>query len=342
VFVLKAPYWIFIFFIFLVVAGCERDVPIPEQNLTVVPAHFPASVYPIPTSHAEKKQAELGRRLFYETLLSQDSSISCASCHLQSAGFSDPGKQVSKGVNGLSGIRNSPSLANLAWFPSFMWDGGVNHIEVMPVAPISDPVEMNLKLADLLQRLNSNAQYGALFKEAFGESSINSQNLLVSFARFMASMISAGSAYDSFVTGTSTALNAQEKSGLLVFRTRCSSCHTEPLFTDFSYRNNGIAFSSVDSGRQRVTQQVSDKGKFKVPSLRNVAVSPPYMHDGRFQTLEEVLTHYVQPQNASYSDALIGTGIALSASERQALLSFMNTLTDYSYLSNKNLGSPFN
>ncbi len=326
--------------ILLIGVGCERDVPMPAENNSPAPSHFSESVYPIPSSNSEKKQAELGRRLFYDRLLSKDSSISCASCHVQSAGFSDPGKSVSQGFDGLSGIRNSPSLANLAWFPAFMWDGGINHIEVLSVAPISDPVEMNLKLSDLLQRLNANADYRLLFRDAFGEGSIGSQNLLVAFARFMASMISAGSAYDSYVTGTSSAFNAQEKTGLLVFRTHCSSCHTEPLFTDFSYRNNGISFSIADSGRQRVSQQVSDKGKFKVPSLRNVAVSPPYMHDGRFQTLEEVLTHYVQPQNAGYSDALIGTGIALSASERQALLSFMNTLTDYSYLSNKNLGAP--
>lgn len=300
----------------------------------VRPDHFPTPVYAFDKNQLTQEGFELGRKLFYDPILSRDSSISCASCHNQSAGFSDPGKAFSTGVNGKSGKRNSPALANLAWYPSFMADGGINHIEVMPIAPITDSLEMNESLANLLEKLNSDENYQKLFNKAFGISEITDQKLLYALAQFMGMMISADSKYDNYLKGE-TKFTDSELRGYKLFQQNCASCHSGPLLTNFSFKNNGLDLNAEDPGRERVTLNAQDHGKFRVPNLRNVELTYPYMHDGRFATLSEVIDHYtdgIQP-TASLADEL-QTPIVLTKSEKEDLLKFLTTLTDYNYITN--------
>ncbi len=268
--------------------------------------------------------------------------MNCASCHIQEAGFSDPGKALSIGVQGKPGFRNSPALANLAWVPAFMADGGINHIEVMPIAPITDSLEMNISLKETVAKLQASAQYPPQFKRAFGSDSITDQKMLFGLAQFMSTMVSANSKYDEVVNGKAV-FTEKEKRGFSLFKQNCSSCHKQPLFTDFSYRSNGLDENSKDPGRGRITQQAEDHGKFKVPSLRNVQLSAPYMHDGRFTNLEEVLNHYSDgiQTNASLDHSLVG-GISLSAAEKADIIAFLYTLTDYKFITNNNLSNPTN
>ncbi len=327
--------------IFLLLFSCQREEPPLSGTFKglEVPKHFPEPVYRFGENTPTEAGFSLGRKLFYEPLLSKDGSISCGSCHHQEAGFSDPGKAFSEGVNGKLGLRNSPAMANLAWFPSFMADGGINHIEVMPIAPLTDSLEMAESLSSILKKLQGHKTYPQLFEAAFGTDSITDQNLLYALAQFMALMVSANSKYDDLLNGKTT-FSLPEERGLTLFREKCASCHQEPLLTDFSFRNNGLDLYSEDPGRARITLQESDRGKFKVPSLRNIAFTAPYMHDGRFNTLSEVLDHYGEGIKSTPNLAPELAALTLSETEKQDLLHFLSTLTDYKYITDTNFSNP--
>lgn len=302
----------------------------------VIPKGWPKPVYDLRKNKITAEGFKLGRALFFDPILSRDSSTSCSSCHLQFTGFTHVDHALSHGINGLKGTRNSSTLFNLAWNSSFMWDGGVNNLEVQPINPITNPVEMDSKLEDVIAKLNRSPRYRKLFFKAFKDSVVNSKRLLKSLAQFTVLFESYNSKYDKVIRGedAQTFSNA-EKQGYDVFRKNCAACHAEPLFTGFSLKNNGLPVDKElnDMGRMKITQSKSDSLKFKVPSLRNIAVSGPYMHDGRFRNLDQVLDHYTKGVQASATLAAeLKKSIALSAEERKDLIAFLNTLTDKEFL----------
>lgn len=312
----------------------------PVQWGLKVPAHFPEPVYKFENNKQYKVRFELGRDLFYDPILSLDNTISCASCHSQTHAFADHNGAFSSGVGGTLGTRNSPSISNLAWYPSFMWDGGVNHIEVFSIAPITNPLEMKESITNVLAKLNASESYRDKFRKAYNVTTITDQKLFQALSQYMAMIVSAGSKYDKYRAGE-TSLSADESEGLDLFRAKCASCHTEPLFTDFSFRNNGLDATFTDLGRGHITQDANDNGKFKVPSLRNVELTYPYMHDGRFFTLAQVMDHYTSGiQDSPTRDQSLENGIPMTASEKQKIIKFLKTLTDYSLMADPLLAEP--
>lgn len=313
-----------------------------------VPQGWPAPVYDYSGNPLTRAGFRLGRKLFFETRLSADNSVSCGSCHQPFSAFAQLDHAVSHGIKERLGTRNSPALFNLNWHDRFFWDGGVTHIELQPFAPITNPLEMDETLDNVVGKLSADAGYRQLFREAFGTEEITTQRLSWALAQFMGMLVSSRSRYDQYMRqepgGT---MSPQELDGLAVFRSRCASCHTEPLFTDLSFRNNGLELvpntqGKIDRGRGEITPLDSASYyTFKVPSLRNLGYTAPYMHDGRFGTLDEVLEHYGSGihQTPNLDPALAG-GITLSATERQALKAFLNTLNDEEFIRDPRFQEP--
>ncbi|WP_225871017.1 cytochrome-c peroxidase [Pedobacter frigiditerrae] len=313
--------------------------PQTEEIRFVVPSNFPDAVYKFDGNILTNNGFALGKKLFYDARLSADKSISCGSCHQQFAGFANLDHKVSHGVNNCLGKRNAPVLFNLAWQREFFWDGGAKNLEIVPINAITDICEMGSDLNTIVTFLNNTAPYPSLFKDAFGSATINSQNLLKALTQFTAAMVSANSKYDK-VMRKETVFNPEEQQGYQLFKDKCANCHTEPLFTNLNYINNGLDLNSVDEGRKTITGLVSDKAKFRVPTLRNIELSSPYMHDGRFNTLEKVLEHYnVGVQANENLDVSLSKdsqlGIPLSNIQKQQIISFLKTLTDDEFIKNK-------
>lgn len=324
-----------IYFLFglLVLSSCRKDV---IEKITPfefnAPEYFPALQYNFVNNEVTKERFELGKRLFFDGILSSDNSISCASCHAQVHAFADHNVALSTGVDGRQGLRNSPSVANLAWSPSFMWDGGVNHIEIFSVAPITDTNEMNETMQNVINKLNADFTYVQQFKAAYYVDEVTDQAMLRALTVYMMMIVSDQSKFDKWKKGE-TSLTVQESTGRILFEQKCSSCHSGSLQTNYTYRNNGLDSEFTDLGRGRITQDVNDYGKFKVPSLRNVLLTYPYMHDGRFLTIREVLDHYdTGIQQSSTLDPLLTNGIPMTEEEKDALIAFLETLTDYKLL----------
>ena len=314
--------------------ACGRE---PEDSAPVVgpalPAHFPAPFYQATQNPYTEAGIALGKALFHEPMLSRDGSISCASCHDQVPAFSDHNVPPPTGVGGAIGKRNAPPVQNMIWNTSFMWDGSIRHLEVMPIAPITEPLEMAASWDTLLNRLRASEKYRRMFQSAFGSEQIDDQKLLKSLAQYMGTLVSAGSRYDAYVQGKGS-LAPDEMQGLDIFRSQCASCHTEPLFTNQAFINNGLDAVSSDIGRMLITRKEEDRGSFRVPSLRNVALTYPYMHDGRFRTLDQVLDHYISDKSDKpLADARV-RNIRLNSEEKRALIAFLKTLTDYDFVSN--------
>jgi cytochrome c peroxidase len=316
--------------------GCLRDVDNPTNHpaLRPNPYYFPDSGYEVPLTTNRTELFDLGKSLFFDSILSLDSTISCASCHNPSLAFSD-NIAFSTGVRGRTGSRNSPPIFNVKWHTSFMWDGGVNHIEVMPVAPITDSSEMALSMRTVNSRLNNSLVYVERFKSIFKTDSITDRQFLLALTGFMSALISDDSRYDRFIKGQHDALTSIEFEGMQLTEKFCGNCHRAPLFTDHSFRKNGSFLEGYDPGRFLITNNPADKGAFKVPSLRNVALTAPYMHDGRFNTLEEVLNHYRKGiQDVQDIDPVLSGRIHLSDEEAEAILAFLRSLTDETFASN--------
>jgi cytochrome c peroxidase len=238
-------------------------------------------------------------------------------------------------------------LANLAWMPEFFWDGGANHLEITPLNALTNPVEMGETLSNVLNRLNNLPEYREKFKGAFGRDTINSQLLFRALAQFTGSLVSATSRYDYYVRKEKgVVFTVEEQEGLRLFVANCATCHATDLFTDHSYRNNGLDSDfSRDKGREIITSEPTDRAKFKVPSLRNVALTTPYMHDGRFYTLKRVLDHYASGVKDSPTlDPLLKQngrlGIPLTEDEKTKLIAFLNTLTDPVFANDKRFRDP--
>ena len=339
-------------FILLLVLNisCKRDPVVKDPEPPVygieftVPANWPQPIYTFQNNPLTEDGFRLGRKLFYETRLSKDNTISCGSCHQQFAGFAHSAHTLSHGINGLLGTRNAPALSNLNWHPAFMWDGGVNHIEVQALVPINNPVEMNENITNVIAKLNVEANYRILFKNAFGDTVITSQRMFKAMAQFMGMLTSSNSKYDKVMRNENgEEFSASEESGLTTFRQKCAVCHKEPLFSDFYYRNIGMAVSPVlnDSGRAHITGAGNDRFRFKVPSLRNVVVSWPYMHDGRCPSLDQAIDVHTSGNVVSPTlDPLLINGIPLTTQEKQNIISFLQTLTDHDFLSDPRLKNP--
>lgn len=304
------------------------------------PANFPEPAYHFDTNPVTQAGFELGRKLFYEPRLSRNNTISCGSCHIQAAAFTHHGHDVSHGIDDRLGKRNSPPIMNLAWNTSFMWDGGIFDLDLQPIAPITAHEEMDESVENVLAKLRAHPDYPGLFQKAFGSTEITSARFLKALSQFMVMCISSNSKYDSVQRNEGAVFTALEAQGYQLFKQKCSGCHTEPLFTDHSFRNNGIGIGfNGDSGRYDITLAEADKYKFKVPSLRNLQYTAPYMHDGRYYTLDAVLDQYSGGvQHSATLDPLLqqnGTlGIPLSAEEKNALLAFLQTLNDKAFINN--------
>ena len=312
-----------------------KDVQI--QN----PLGFPEQVYQFKDNKVTPEGFTLGRKLFYDPILSKDSSVSCAFCHQRIAAFAHIDHTLSHGINGLIGNRNVPPLQNLIWNKNFMWDGGINHLEVQPLAPLTNDKEMAESLQHVLQKLRNNKDYVVAFNEAFKDTSISSEHLLKALAQFTGLMITANSKYDKYVKGQEQ-FNEHELKGLQLFRSHCMNCHQEPLFTDNTFRNIGLKPDTAlrDSGRIRITGVPGDYMKFKVPGLRNVEMTYPYMHDGRFRTLQQVLKHYADGNFFTNYDKSIEKNVGLSADEQTDIITFLKTLTDQEFLHDRRFADP--
>jgi cytochrome c peroxidase len=286
----------------------------------------------------------LGRALFHDPRLSSQERQSCASCHQAEAGTIDPGQRFSRGVTGHLGKRNAMPLFNLAWKEAFFWDGRATTLRQQVLMPIQDPLEMNESLENVLSKLKANSHYPMRFADAFGSKEITADRVARALEQFLLTQVSADSKLDRALRGEVT-LTTAEKRGFELFHTEydpsrqqygadCFHCHGGPLFQNVTFANNGLDLSfETDPGRFGVTQQPGDLGKFSVPSLRNVALTAPYMHDGRLTTLEEVIDHYcdevkksptLDPNLAKHPQG----GVPLSTEDRQALVAFLHTLTD--------------
>ncbi|MDJ1480973.1 cytochrome c peroxidase [Cytophagaceae bacterium YF14B1] len=329
-------------------SGCNSKSSVdPSKEFSLeVPSNFPAPVFTFSDTPITEEGFELGRLLFYEPRLSSTGAIACGTCHRQTFAFADHGHDVSHGVHDRLGSRNAPAIQNMAFQPEFFWDGGVNHIELIPLNAIQNTQEMDESLANILTKLNNNPTYKQKFKEVFNTDSITSQLVFRAMAQFTGMLISSNSRYDHYVRGENNVqLTDTEKAGLQLFQQKCATCHATDLFTDHSYRNNGLDETPADHGRELITNNVSDRGKFKVPSLRNVERTSPYMHDGRFTTLEEVLNHYTSgvKRSATLDAALISgdaVGIPLTATEQNNLIAFLRTLTDNTFVTDKRFIDP--
>lgn len=307
-----------------------------DKHESSFPKYFPKPVYQFEQNQSNDLKIELGRTLFYDPILSLDNTISCASCHNPYNAFAHVDHNLSHGINDKIGKRNAPVLFNLAWHKSFMWDGAINHLDVQALAPISHPDEMGETMSNVLLKLNRNQIYKQLFYQAYGDSQINTERTLKSISQFLLSLISSNSKYDSMLLGK-IQFNTQEQNGYRLFKLHCNFCHKEPLFSDFSFKNNGLSLDTSlnDFGRYSISLLPNDSFKFKVPTLRNVEFSYPYMHDGRFKTLAQVMNHYnsIDLKNKKISTEL-QRNLNLSSNEKVDIIAFLRTLTDKKFLFN--------
>ncbi|MDX1904441.1 MAG: cytochrome c peroxidase [Thermonemataceae bacterium] len=311
------------------------------------PANFPKPIYDVSSNPPTPAGFKLGKALFYDGLLSADGSVSCGTCHQQEFAFTHHEHDVSHGINDQLGIRNAPSLQNMAWQKEFNWDGTFPHLETFSLSPIQNPVEMGESIENVLLKIKNNENYKKMFTEAFGSEEITQDKMMKAITQFLVMMVSADSRYDRYKAGKESFTEAETR-GLALFEQKCSACHSGVLFTDASYRDNGLAPTArQDIGREFATNNAADKYKFKVPSLRNIAFTRPYMHDGRFTSLEQVLSHYQNGvRNNPNLDNLLkkadGTfGIALTEQEKIDIIAFLQTLTDQNLLKNE-IFSEFN
>jgi len=309
-----------------------------------IPKGWPKPIYDLTKNPLTQEKIELGRALFYDPILSRDSTISCNSCHAQYSAFTHIDHPVSHGIDNKIGNRNAPALMNLAWNSSFMWDGAINHVDMQALAPMSNSLEMDETLANVVTKLQHTTRYPKLYKDAFGDSMINGVNTLKAISQFMLSLVSCQSKYDSVMRRESN-FTQQEQNGYILFKANCSTCHKEPLFTNDKFENNGLPMDTFykDLGRMKVTNDSADYLRFRVPTLRNVQYSFPYMHDGRFKRLSEVLNHYTKGivPSKSLSKPLLKP-ILLSSNDKVDIIAFLYTLTDHHFLYNEQFSYPKN
>ena len=351
----------------LLIFACQKDEDSsdtgPTASLDETPyileyGDLPEPILPDDNALTEQK-VKLGKMLFFEKMLSKDGSQSCAGCHRQPDGFSDTAR-LSIGVEGLPGKRQAMAVFNMAWNTNeFFWDGRAHLLRDQSLKPIQDPLEMNETLENVVAKLSASRMYTDQFIRAFGDKVVTPERMSLAMEQFMLSIVSNKSKYDEYLAGNAT-LTASEERGMNLFNTEynpsfpnlsgadCAHCHSGPNFENDKYMNNGLDTDAgiTDIGREMVTKQPMDKAKFKVPSLRNIELTPPYMHDGRFKTLEEVVDHYDNGLKFSTTidPALENTrqqGLMLDDQDKSDLVAFLKTLTDYSMGNNPEYADPF-
>lgn len=324
----------------LLAAGTMPTHPV----LLDVPKIWPPMTYDLSRNPLTQEGIALGRKLFHDPILSLDSTTSCASCHLSYTAFSHVDHKLSHGIRDSIGTRNAPALMNLAWNKSFMWDGAVNHLDMQPLAPINHPGEMGESTQHVVFKLENSRTYRRMFLEAFGDSMIFSDRMLKALAQFQLSLVSAGSRYDRMKAGVEL-FTEQEHNGYRIFQAHCNACHKEPLFTTSEFANNGLRPDTLlrDGGRIRITHDPNDSLKFKIPTLRNIEYSFPYMHDGRFRRLNEVIAHYTDGLMTSATLAPeLRKPIVLTSNERTDLVAFLITLSDRDFVMDPEHAAPRN
>ncbi len=323
--------------VFLLAFTFLRPTPIYLE----IPKGWPKPNYDFSKNSLTEEGFQLGRQLFYDPILSRDNTISCQSCHLQQTGFTHVDHQLSHGIEGKIGTRNAMVLINLAWNKNFMWDGGVNNIEMQAINPITSPFEMDETLENVVAKLQNSSKYRTLFSKAFGDEKVTSQRLLKALAQFTVMLKSSNSKYDK-VMRKEAVYNEREQRGYDLFKVNCASCHKEPLFSNDKFEKNGLAIDTTlnDLGRIKITDKKEDYLRFKVPTLRNVQYTFPYMHDGRFKTLTEVVKHYNSLGNDKSLPKELAKPMQLSDNDRVDLVLFLTTLTDKEFLFDKRFSFP--
>ncbi len=326
----------FILGFFLVAFALKKNLPIP-------PSYLPTPHYQLPDTPETNDTVALGRLLFYDNILSGNNQVSCASCHNSYNAFAHTDHALSHGIFDSIGTRNAPSLFNLAWKKEFMWDGAAHHIDAQALAPLHDPKEMGSSMGLLLEKLRASNFYQKEFYNTYKDTLINSSRTLKALAAFELSLLSFDSKYDAVKQG-SASFTPQEKAGYKIFDQHCSKCHAEPLFTNGEFMDNNLPIDSSldDKGRFLVSKQKEDCYKFKVPSLRNLSYTFPYMHDGRFYKLNDVLSHYASKHKNRGAErkADLKKAILLSFNERADLISFLLTLNDQNFVFNPSYSFP--
>jgi cytochrome c peroxidase len=318
--------------VFIVLSACSVDNEFPEKTFNPeLPTHFPDFPEHLKNS-ITKSKIELGKKLFFDKRLSSDNLVSCASCHQPQQAFAE-NKSISTGVNQLPGIRNAQPLFNLAWSSRFFRDGGVLNLNLVALAPIQAKHEMNLTIPQLIDKLNSEPEYSFLFKKAYGKSP-DLNGFLDALAAYQLTLISSNSDYDNFIQGKAN-FDEQTLHGMQLFysdSTFCYKCHSGVLFTNQGFENNGLYLHYPDSGRMRVTTLPADRGKFKVPSLRNLNYTAPYMFDGSINSLSEVIEHYNSGGKGHQNQSEWIKPLYLSEKQKFALLRFLETLNDSKFV----------
>lgn len=345
VFALSILLWLSLFLL----NACKKDDTNtgPTPYTLVIPQGLPNM--PIPANNPLTVEGiALGRKLFYDPILSGNNTQSCGSCHKQNFAFVDSSLQFSIGIDNQPGTRNAMPLFNLGWNnKGFFWDGGATDLESQVIGPIQNPVEMHESLPNAISELRAHTEYPALFKAAFGTDSITVPLLMKAIAQFERTLISGNSKYDQYLRGLAT-LTPQELNGLDLYTNMskgdCNHCHVlGSTFSDFEFRNTGLDSIPVDKGRGMITLNAADDGKFKTPSLRNIALTAPYMHDGRFSDLTQVLNfyntgfHYTANLDVTLQTAVKGR---LSQQEMLDIIAFLNTLTDTDFITNPAFSKP--
>ena len=320
-------------FFITIFGSCKKDpeIEIFDENIVslLVPKGFPLPKFP-EDNKPTAARILLGKKLFEDPILSRDYTISCKSCHIQEMAFSDQ-KHFSFGVENRKGVRNAPGLFNIAYNKSFFWDGGVPTLEQQVLAPIENPLEMDFNITAVVERLKKDKEYQKLFRNAYNhEPSIYS--LTRAIANYERTLLSGNSKFDDYQQNKNqNALNESEKNGMELFfgeKGECFHCHSGYNFTDYSFMNNGIYENYADSGRQRVTLNEGDRGKFKVPSLRNINLTPPYMHDGSLANLDDVLEHYNSGGKNNSNKSFFIKPLGLTDAEKKDIINFLKSLTE--------------
>lgn len=341
--------------------ACKKDIHVfePTPYELKIPSHFPSMQIPA-DNPMTVEGVYLGRKLFYEKRLSGNNTMSCATCHSPQTAFSDH-NAVSAGVTGEFGTRNSMALVNLGWQQFFFWDGRAKTLESQILEPVPNPIEMHLKWKDAVKNLKDDVTYQQLFLKAFNTSQFDSTHVTKAIAQFLRTMISGESKFDVMYKyennltlnpteiGIYQSISAEEWAGYDLFKSLngadCFHCHNGPLMQVQKFSNNGLDAAFSDLGRGGITGNLSDNGKFKVPTLRNIEYSAPYMHDGRFATLDEVIQHYSTGIHSSPTiDPLIEFafqgGVQLNSSEKALLKKFLLTLSDPHFVNNPEFQPP--
>jgi len=321
------------------VTACQKETPEPTpavaEPLLLIPPGFPAPVFPAGNELNPARWA-LGKKLFYDPLLSRDSTLSCASCHHAAKAFSDT-VTFSPGAGGLPGTRNAPTLANIAYHPYFTREGGVPTLEMQVFVPIQEHNEFDFNILLIAERMLHDTAYIRMSREAY-ERDPDAFVITRSIACFERTFLSGQSPYDQyFFQGKNAALTTAEKRGMDLFfseKTNCSQCHAGFNFTNYAFENNGLYADYPDPGRFRLTELESDRARFKVPTLRNVALTAPYMHDGSLWTLESVVEHYNSGGQLNPNKSALVRPLGLTEAEKVDLLAFLRSLTDGEFVNN--------